>query len=119
MVVNAKLGTPVFTAAVAASLMAAEGCRILMGTYPSKQSTIQLSNVDVHPQLQSTIQSIPTEDSTVNSTVSYTSIYRSIIVAIGRKPRPGKNRSLTAKPSGKTPYTHAYIVQRSTAPEHQ
>jgi len=35
-----ELGTPVFTAAVAASLMAAKGCQILMGKYPSEQSVI-------------------------------------------------------------------------------
>ena len=36
-----ELGTPPFTAAVAASLMAAKGCQILMGKHTSKQSTIQ------------------------------------------------------------------------------
>jgi molybdopterin/thiamine biosynthesis adenylyltransferase len=36
-----ELGTPAFTAAVAASLMGAKGCRILMGKHKSKQSTIQ------------------------------------------------------------------------------
>ena len=35
-----ELGTPVFTAAVAASLMAAKGCQVLMGKYSSEQSTI-------------------------------------------------------------------------------
>jgi molybdopterin/thiamine biosynthesis adenylyltransferase len=35
-----ELGTPVFTAAVAASMMAAKGCQVLMGKYPSEQSTI-------------------------------------------------------------------------------
>ncbi len=35
-----ELGTPPFTAAVAASLMGAKGCQILMGQHQSKQSTI-------------------------------------------------------------------------------
>jgi molybdopterin/thiamine biosynthesis adenylyltransferase len=35
-----ELGTPPFTAAVAASLMAAKGCQILMGKHKSEQSTI-------------------------------------------------------------------------------
>ena len=35
-----ELGTPVFTAAVAASMMAAKGCQVLMGKYQSEQSTI-------------------------------------------------------------------------------
>ena len=35
-----ELGTPVFTAAVAASLMAAKGCLILMGKCQSRQSTM-------------------------------------------------------------------------------
>jgi len=35
-----ELGTPPFTAAVAASLMAAKGCQILMGKYQPKQSTL-------------------------------------------------------------------------------
>ena len=36
-----ELGTPPFTAAVAASLMVAKGCQILMEKHQSKQSTIQ------------------------------------------------------------------------------
>ena len=40
MVVNVELGIPMFTAAVAASLMAAKGCQVLMGRYSSEQSTI-------------------------------------------------------------------------------
>jgi len=35
-----ELGTPPFTAAVAANLMGAKGCQILMGKHQSKQSTI-------------------------------------------------------------------------------
>ena len=35
-----ELGTPPFTAAAAASLMAAKGCQILMGKYKSKSSTM-------------------------------------------------------------------------------
>jgi molybdopterin/thiamine biosynthesis adenylyltransferase len=35
-----ELGTPTFTAAAAASLMAAKGCQILMGKHKSKQSTM-------------------------------------------------------------------------------
>jgi len=35
-----ELGTPPFTAAAAASLMAAKGCQILMGKYKSEQSTM-------------------------------------------------------------------------------
>ena len=40
MVVSIELGTPMFTAAVTASLMGAKGCQILMGKYPSKRSTM-------------------------------------------------------------------------------
>ena len=36
-----ELGTPPFTAAVAANLMGAKGCQILMGKHQSRQSTIQ------------------------------------------------------------------------------
>lgn len=37
---ESQLGTPAFTAAVAASQMAAKGIQILIGKYPSRQSTI-------------------------------------------------------------------------------
>jgi molybdopterin/thiamine biosynthesis adenylyltransferase len=39
--IEKELGTPPFTAAVAASLMAAKGCQILTGKYRSKQPTIR------------------------------------------------------------------------------